>query len=79
LNLLGLASSEKQTPQVIENFGSGDERKETLESAELRPRQVRYQAALRPDMPLILADGLNDPLRLTGITRTLSQEEETRS
>jgi hypothetical protein len=39
--------SEKQIPQVVEKFESGDKRKETLERAELRPRQVRYQAALR--------------------------------
>ena len=50
LSLLGLALSEKQIPQVIENLESGGEPKEALERAELRPRQVRYQAALRPDI-----------------------------
>jgi hypothetical protein len=50
LKLLGLASSEKQIPQVLDRFESRDETKEALETAELRPRQVRYQAALRPDI-----------------------------
>ena len=49
LDLLGLALSEKQIPQVVEKFKSGDKPKEALEGTELRPRQVRYQAALRPD------------------------------
>jgi len=49
LSPLGLALSEKQIPQVVEKFKSGDKRKEALERTELRPRQVRYQAALRPD------------------------------
>jgi hypothetical protein len=50
LSRLGLASSEKQIPQVVEIFENGTESKEALERAELRPRQVRYQAALRPDI-----------------------------
>jgi hypothetical protein len=41
--------SEKQIPQVVENLESGGKPKEDLETAALRPRQVRYQAALRPD------------------------------
>jgi hypothetical protein len=49
LNPLGLALSEKQIPQVVENLESGDEQKEALEYVVMRPRQVRYQAALRPD------------------------------
>ena len=49
LKQLELPLSEKQIPQVVENLGSGDKPKEALERAELRPRQVRYQAALRPD------------------------------
>ena len=49
LSPLGLPSSEKQIPQVVENLESGGEPKEALEKAALRPRQVRYQAALRPD------------------------------
>ena len=47
--LLGLHLSEKQIPQVVENLESGGEPKEALERAVLRPRQVRYRAALRPD------------------------------
>jgi len=47
---LGLPLSEKQIPQVIENLESGDKPKEVLERTVMRPRQVRYQAALRPDI-----------------------------
>ena len=54
LKWLGLASSEKQIPQVVEKLESGGKSKEALETAELRPRQVRYQAALRPDICTLL-------------------------
>ena len=47
---LGLPLSEKQIPQVVENLKSGGKPKETLERTVMRPRQVRYQAALRPDI-----------------------------
>jgi hypothetical protein len=50
LELLGLALSEKQIPQVVENPENGGKSKEDLERASMRPRQVRYQAALRPDI-----------------------------
>ena len=50
LRLLRLLLSEKQIPQVVENLENGDESKEALERAVMRPRQVRYQAALRPDI-----------------------------
>ena len=50
LNRLGLPLSEKQIPQVVEKYESGGKPKEALERAVMRPRQVRYQAALRPDM-----------------------------
>ena len=46
----GLPSSEKQIPQVVENLESGGKPKEALERTVMRPRQVRYQAALRPDI-----------------------------
>jgi hypothetical protein len=49
LSPLGLALSEKQIPQVVENPESGGKSTEALERAFMRPRQVRYQAALRPD------------------------------
>ena len=49
LKWLGLASSEKQIPQVVENLESGGKSIEALERVAMRPRQVRYQAALRPD------------------------------
>jgi len=42
--------SEKQIPQAVENLESGQKSKEALEPAVMRPRQVRYQAALRPDI-----------------------------
>jgi hypothetical protein len=50
LRSLGLALSEKQIPQVVENLESGCKPKEALERTIMRPRQVRYQAALRPDI-----------------------------
>jgi hypothetical protein len=49
LSRLGLPLSEKQIPQVVENPESGGKSTEALERAFMRPRQVRYQAALRPD------------------------------
>jgi hypothetical protein len=49
LSCLGLALSEKQIPQVVENLESGGKPIEALERVAMRPRQVRYQAALRPD------------------------------
>jgi hypothetical protein len=52
LILLGLALSEKQIPQVVEKLESGDKRREALVRADMRPRQVRYPAALRPDFVL---------------------------
>jgi len=50
LTRLGLALSEKQMPQVIVIVGNPRSQKEQLEAITLRPRQVRYQAALRPDV-----------------------------
>jgi hypothetical protein len=50
LKPLELTSGEKQIPQVIENIENGWNSKEALERAVMRPRQVRYQAALRPDI-----------------------------
>jgi hypothetical protein len=50
LSTLGLPLSEKQIPQIVENLESGGKPKEALETVAMRPRQVRYQAALRPDM-----------------------------
>jgi hypothetical protein len=47
--LLGLALSEKQIPQVNENTEESKSLLEPLESVGRRPRQARYQAALRPD------------------------------
>jgi len=56
LKPLGLALSEKQVPQIVENTKKCGELKDPLEGVWMRPRQVRYQAALRPDfsMPFIL-------------------------
>ena len=53
LQLLGLALSEKQIPQIVENSKKCGELLEPLEGDGMRPRQVRYQAALRPDFLLI--------------------------
>jgi hypothetical protein len=50
LEPLGLALSKKQIPQIIENTKKCGESKEPLEPDGMRPRQVRYQAALRPDI-----------------------------
>jgi len=47
---LGLALSEKQIPQITENTEKPKQGMELLESVGPRPRQARYQAALRPDM-----------------------------
>jgi len=47
---LGLALSEKQIPQIAENTEKPKQGMELLESVGPRPRQARYQAALRPDV-----------------------------
>jgi hypothetical protein len=49
LEHLELALSEKQIPQIVENSKKCGELLEPLEGDGMRPRQVRYQAALRPD------------------------------
>ena len=46
---LEICLSEKQTPQVVVFIRRGQNWCEALEPACVRPRQVRYQAALRPD------------------------------
>jgi hypothetical protein len=50
LEHLELALSEKQIPQIVENSKKCGELLEPLEGDGMRPRQVRYQAALRPDI-----------------------------
>jgi len=50
LSPLGLALSEKQIPQVVEKPKVEINQKKLLERTVMRPRQVRYQAALRPDI-----------------------------
>jgi hypothetical protein len=50
LEALGLRLSEKQIPQVVGFIRKRLNQRELLERAAMRPRQVRYQAALRPDM-----------------------------
>jgi hypothetical protein len=47
--VLGVAIERKQIPQNIENTTNTTYGLELLEGKVLRPRQVRYQAALRPD------------------------------
>jgi hypothetical protein len=51
---LGLALSEKQVPQVDGNTEEARGLLEALESVGMRPRQARYQAALRPDMKCVI-------------------------
>jgi len=66
LQPLELASSEKQIPQVVVLVRNQKKRQEVLEATRLRPRQVRYQAALRPDCrtSLILSHFLDHRKRL---------------
>ena len=45
--------SEKQIPQIAENTEKPKYGMELLESVGSRPRQARYQAALRPDMKYV--------------------------
>jgi hypothetical protein len=45
----GLASNGRQIPQVVGNIDNAQDGMELLESVFMRPRQARYQAALRPD------------------------------
>jgi hypothetical protein len=49
LTPLGMQSERKQIPQVVENIKRRRHAIEPLEGQGVRPRQVRYQAALRPD------------------------------
>jgi hypothetical protein len=51
---LGLALSEKQIPQIADSTEQPKEGMELLESVGPRPRQARYQAALRPDMKYVI-------------------------
>ena len=44
-----LLLSEKQIPQIVGNIEKGKQGMELLERSRVRPRQARYQAALRPD------------------------------
>jgi hypothetical protein len=44
-----LTLNEEQIPQMIENNKNQGCEMDSLEGLFLRPRQVRYQAALRPD------------------------------
>jgi hypothetical protein len=45
-------SSEEQIPQAYEKAEKQRNGMEALEKETMRPRQVRYQAALRPDVLL---------------------------
>ena len=60
LSRLGLPLSEKQIPQVVENLESGGKPKEALERVAMRPRQVRYQAALGPTCYVLILKYLAD-------------------
>jgi hypothetical protein len=49
LTCLGICLERKQIPRIVENLRKSLNAKKTREADRLRPRQVRYQAALRPD------------------------------
>ena len=79
---LGLGLSEKQIPQSTENTEKAKQKMELLESAGPRPRQARYQAALRPDMLLDLdsrapSNSAASQFRLCAV-RVLGQPDSTR-
>ena len=67
LSLLGLPLSEKQIPQVVENIENGWKSRQALERAGVRPRQVRYPAALRPDFIHSTSLPKRGALRLQGV------------
>jgi hypothetical protein len=50
LEALGLRLSEKQIPQVVGFIRKWLKQRELLERAAMRPRQVRYQAALKANV-----------------------------
>jgi hypothetical protein len=78
--LLGFALSEKQVPQVDGNTEEARGLLEALESVDMRPRQARYQAALRPDIHCVLNSKAppnitpNLPAQKIPMTPTLSAE-----
>ena len=49
LTQLGITFERKQTPRIVGNVRNSLNAKEPREADRIRPRQVRYQAALRPD------------------------------
>jgi hypothetical protein len=50
---LGSVLSESRTPELKKTLGKTSNAMEAMELGCIRPRQVRYQAALRPDLPII--------------------------
>jgi hypothetical protein len=46
---VGSVSSESRTPELKKTLGKTSNAMEAMETDRSRPRQVRYQAALRPD------------------------------
>jgi hypothetical protein len=49
LTRFGIRFERKQMPRIVGNVRKALNAREARESARIRPRQVRYQAALRPD------------------------------
>ena len=49
LTCFGICFERKQIPRIVGNLRKSLNAKEAREADRLRPRQVRYQAALRPD------------------------------
>ena len=72
LGPMEICLSEKQTPQVIVFSRKLSEKGERLDRAFVRPRQVRYQAALRPDYLIINESwaAARDPHWLTQFQKT---------
>jgi hypothetical protein len=69
--LLGLHLSERQIPRVGGFIENGLKHRELLKRAVMRPRQVRYQAALRPTLIGLLVLNYFGELHVEGRRRPL--------
>ncbi len=73
-NPFELSLSEKQIPRFVGNISSYKKWTELLESRGVRPRQARYQAALRPDMKCIVDSKALSNFAATPIPRFCGDE-----
>jgi hypothetical protein len=75
----GIRFERKQIPRIVENLRKSLNAKETREADRLGPRQVRYQAALRPDRTSIIARPSAHTTRNAdgGQQQALEQHEQT--